>query len=167
MSKCVLKHFTEIPQCIIDVIDEKSLVNLDIKEIMTISTVKVPIDFNAITLGKYIDIEEAFKSEENQLAVAYILLPNGTKFDIVEKKTYRVHTYMNVVNTYNAWKIALFEDFDDVIKKAKTTDKIDPNSNSWLTLAYSLSESITEVDSVLNMTLKEILFWLRMKKETK
>lgn len=171
MSRLVLSYYTNIPQRLINAISEESLAEIEIKDIIVSKKVDINFDFNKITVGKFIDIEEFLKVKNYQYAVAVMNLPIDYYFDDIQAyPVFQADTAISFISGFNEWKINLFKMYDDVVTLADTKAKIKKNEdkgNTWLELVQFLADyDATDVKQQLiyKRTLTSLLLTLRLKK---
>ncbi len=171
MSRCVLSHFTDIPKILISCIADENLAELPIKEIIVLDKKAIDYNFNNLTVGKFIDVEEFLIQNKLQLAIAVLKSEDDYTLENLKKiPAILADEALSFISAYSEWKISIFAMYDDVITKASTQEDIKKNEdkgNTWLELVHSLADfDATNVkqELIYKRTLTSLLLTLRLKK---
>jgi hypothetical protein len=171
MARCVLSHFTDIPENLISCIANENLAELPIKEIIVLDKKDIDYNFNNLTVGKFIDVEEFLMQSKLQLAIAVLKSEDDYTLENLKKiPAVFADEAISFISAYSEWKISIFAMYDDVITKASTQEDIKKNEdkgNTWLELVHSLADfDATNVkqELIYKRTLTSLLLTLRLKK---
>ena len=164
MTLFILNELSNIPKLFLNHITKESLLQIDISKIFIIKEIKIDIDLNSISFGKFIDIEQYLINENYQLAVSRLLLPNSIDpKEIEEQKEYNNIEAINYINIFQKWKLNLFKSYSDIlIKDENEENKEIDKTNHWLNLFQSLiADDPLKMDKISKMRFTEILFYLK------